>query len=92
MYACAKSATVDGHADVAGVDVAQRHDDGRAVVAPDGAVAVVAWVVDAQLQFVDRVPCCGPEERFYHVAELRGRVRDNAVVVVVREWHDGLWS
>jgi len=61
VHACAIAAAVDHDANVACVDVAQRHDDRRAVVSPHRAVAVVARVVDSQLEFVDSVTWRGTE-------------------------------
>lgn len=72
---------VDRDADVAREDVAQRHDDRRAVVAPHRAVAVVAGEVDAQLELGDRVPRGRAEEGFDQVRELAGGVWDGFGVV-----------
>lgn len=74
---------VDGDFDFAGENVAQRQDDGRAVVAPHGAVAVFAGEVDSQVEFVDVVAGAGAEEGFDQVSELGGGVGDFAAVVVV---------
>jgi len=83
VHSRAIPAAVHGDTDVADVDVAQRHDDGRAVVAPDCAIAVVAGVVDSQFQLVDFVAAGRAEESFDHVCELGGRIWDDAAVVVV---------